>query len=250
MVYLKYSLKKLISIYISLFFVFSPLQGQSQEIAKLYLKTGDIFEGSIVKMDDDSIIFKEIRESVKLQGQRIPNSMIHKLISSSGEVLIEDSEPREPFLIAVAFSDDKKKYKLKMISESEVMFASLVRLSGDSLLIASNQFEQYIAISLIENIAIKKESHAIRKGAGIGFIFGAVLGGLYVFEFDRSFPSESGASLGDIAGFALIVGIESSVVGTIIGGIVRVVSGKNKIHDMTGWSIEEKRAKIQMIMRK
>ena len=123
------------------------------------------------------------------------------------------------------------------------MFDSFLRLSGDSLLIASNQFEHYIAISLIENIAIRKESPAIRNGALIGFVSGIVVG--FSLAATVSTAQESGGLL-DFIRFAYRVG--GTVVGTATGIIVGAYKGKDKIYDMTGWSVAQKKDKIQEIM--
>ena len=90
MVYSRFLLTKLISIYISLFLVFSPLQAQSEGRAKLYTRTGRLVEGKIVKIEEHSIIFGELLNTGTLREQKVPNSMIYKLISPSGEVLIEN----------------------------------------------------------------------------------------------------------------------------------------------------------------
>lgn len=123
-------------------------------------------------------------------------------------------------------------------------------VNDDSLRIVSNGAEQYIFIGLIEAIAIKKESHAIKKGFEIGFVFGTVVGGLLGLSLARSLNSgsETVSVVGTAALGALIGGVPSTVVGTIIGSIVRANKGEDKIYDMTGLSTAQKRNKIQEIM--
>jgi len=90
MINIKSSSKNLIIIYISLFLVLSPLQSQTHNRAKLYTRTGMLVEGTIIKVQENSIIFGELLDTGKLREQKVPNSMIYKLISPSGEVLIEN----------------------------------------------------------------------------------------------------------------------------------------------------------------
>jgi len=180
MVYFKSLSTNLISIYVSLFLIFSPLHGQANDNLK------------------------------------------------------ED-----------AFSDEKKKYKLKLISGTKFMFDHLEKQSKDFLLISSNEIEKNISIDLIEVITIKKESHAIRNGALIGFVFGAVVGGLLAQVLDELGQGSDPEGSRDLG--ALIGGVGSAVVGTIIGRIVRG-SKKEKIYDMTGWSVAQKKEKIQELI--
>jgi len=247
-------LKKLISIYISFFLVFSPLQAQSKGRAKLYHRKGIIVEGTIVNIEEHNIIFWDLLNTGKLRKQKVPNSMIYKLISPTGEVLIENSELRDEFesgktqieinqklhkrhRMNDAFSYEKKKYKLIMISGSEVMFDSLVRLSGDSLLIASNQIEQYIAINLITEIKIVKKNKVLM---GILVVGGAA----YLTSFALLGP-ELGQS---DAGLNFLFQLVFTGSGMILGTIGGVILGRDKNYDMTWWLTAQKRVKIQEIM--
>ena len=136
-----------------------------------------------------------------------------------------------------------------MNSGSEIMFDSLVRLWGDYLLIGSNQFEQYIDIGLIEGVTTKKETHAIKVGAAVGFVIGAVVGGIIGTSIDAALGGGGMAEEAFLAG-ALIGGVGSTLVGATIGLIVDAALGKDEIHDMTGWSMAQKRDKIKELMNR
>jgi len=85
-------MKNVICIHVFLLMILTPLQAQSQELAKIYFKSGIVVEGIIVKIDEDSIIFREIQDSGEFYEWTVNKARIFKLLSKSGEVLILNGE--------------------------------------------------------------------------------------------------------------------------------------------------------------
>ena len=264
MTFIKSSLTELISIYISLFLIFSPLQAQSKGRAKLYTKTGTIVGGNIIKIEENSIIFAELLNTGKLREQKVPNSMIYKLISPSGEVLIENVAFESEFksnvelfpdrIKSYVFPDRIKDYERKEPDKFSIVSWHITTSNGDrlevskvqiinddSLLIVSNQFEQYIAINLITEIKRIKNSHIIKKS----LLFG--LGGLAISEGVAAIiVSQDTDELARLAFIVLpILFVPPALV---LGAVYGAVAGRDKNYDMTGWSTAQKRVKIQEIM--
>ena len=169
-------MKYLISIYVSLFLILYPLQAQSQERAKIYLKSGIIVEGSIVKINESSIIFRELRDSGEFYESTVNNSMIFKLISQSGEVLILNHEFEDDFKegeqrnkkLAIEFS--KKRSQIRNVSwqistsNGETLKAIMVQfIEDDTLKIkfidsVNNSYTKSVAISTVNEIRINKKA--------------------------------------------------------------------------------------------
>ena len=153
-------MKYLISIYVSLFLILYPLQAQSQERAKIYLKSGIIVEGSIVKINESSIIFRELRDSGEFYESTVNNSMIFKLISKSGEVLILNHK--------LLISQIRNVSWQISTSNGETLKAIMVQfIEDDTLKIkfidsVNNSYTKSVAISTVNEIRINKKA-AIKK---------------------------------------------------------------------------------------
>ena len=149
-------MKYLISIYVSLFLILYPLQAQSQERAKIYLKSGIIVEGSIVKINESSIIFRELRDSGEFYESTVNNSMIFKLISKSGEVLILNHE--------LLISQIRNVSWQISTSNGETLKAIMVQfIEDDTLKIkfidsVNNSYTKSVAISTVNEIRINKKA--------------------------------------------------------------------------------------------
>lgn len=97
MVELKSLATKLICLCLSFILVIPPLQAQMIDASTLYLKTGVIVKGEILEIKEESVIFKVLLESGEILEQTIYTTMIYKLISPSGEVIILNAELRDDF---------------------------------------------------------------------------------------------------------------------------------------------------------
>ena len=258
-------MKKLISIYVSLFLVFSLLQAQSKGRAKLYTRTGRLVEGTIVKIEENSIIFAELLKNGKLRKQKVPNSMIYKLISPLGEVLIENVAFESEFKSNVELFPERiqellvpeeiKDYERKEPDQISIVSWHITTSNGDkleafevqiinddSLRIASNGFEQYIAIGSIKDIIIKRKMTVLKfiKGVGKGLIIGVSVGvvyGILVSTVDSGLIVETNPFVlalvgGSIGGFFGIIG---GVVVTSLKSIVLGSDKKIKLDKMSKW---------------
>ena len=149
-------MKYLISIYVSLFLILYPLQAQSQERAKIYLKSGIIVEGSIVKINESSIIFRELRDSGEFYESTVNNSMIFKLISKSGEVLILNHE--------LLISQIRNVSWQISTSNGETLKAIMAQFIEDDTLklkfidSVNNSYTKSVAISTVNEIRINKKA--------------------------------------------------------------------------------------------
>ena len=89
--------KKLIYIYLSLVLIYSSLVAQTTKYSKLYLKTGVVVEVTIEEMNSESMRFNQILDDGSHLIQYVPITIIYKLISPSGEVIILNAELRDDF---------------------------------------------------------------------------------------------------------------------------------------------------------
>lgn len=249
-------MKELISIYVSLFLVFSPGYAQSQENAKLYLKSGIVVEGSVVKINEDSIIFRELRDSGEFYESTVNNSMIFKLISQSGEVLILNHEFEDDFKegeqrnkkLAIEFS--KKRSQIRNVSwqistsNGETLKAIMVQfIEDDTLKIkfidsANISYTKSVALEAVNEIRIKKKTRTSEytlRGGKIGFWIGGIWGALIVLVDKSYWP---------LLIFIPIFFVPSAAV---IGALSGVSAGQDEVYKLSGKSDAEKFIIIEKI---
>ena len=96
MVYLKSLSTKLISIYVSLFLVFSPLFGQTKQGATIYMTNGFVGSVTVIEIGEKEIEVEMYQDGQLLQ-QNLQKSMIYQIVSPEGEVLYRNPDFEEKF---------------------------------------------------------------------------------------------------------------------------------------------------------
>ena len=173
MVYFKSSFKKLISIYVSLFLIFSHLSGQTKQ------------ESQIISQKE---------------------------------------------------YEKKEKWNIQFTEGDSYLNVALWDYKEDSLAVTELEKTRTIDIGSIVRISATKEKYTGGKG---GFIAGALIGVALVFLFVSKCESSTG-----IEGNCVPIGFLSVGIGALFQNDLK----KREVYDMSGWSIEEKKAKIQEIM--
>ena len=251
-------MKYLISIYVSLFLILYPLQAQSKERAKIYLKSGIIVEGSIVKINESSIIFRELRDSGEFYESTVNNSMIFKLISKSGEVLILNHEFEDDFKEGeqrnkkLAIELSKKHSQIRNVSwqistsNGETFEAITVQFIGnDTLKIkfidsANISYTKSVALEAVNEIRIKKKTRTseyslrfMKIGFWIGEIFAALI-------FSTA-PTKDTAFVFIVYPFVFVPPA------IVLGAISGAAAGKDDVYKLSGKSDAEKFIIIEKI---
>ena len=215
MVYLKSLSTNLISIYVSVFLIFSPLQAQSKERAKLFLKTGVIVEGEIIKIKDDRIISQKERDLLAVQ----QNTYIFRKVS--WKISTSNGETYEVLEVKPAFNDT---LYVKFI-DSEDFF-----------------YTKPLALGIINEIRVEKNTRiigGILRGGAAGFVISEGLATLVYF----SNPDEM--YIGFAFVFFPILLVPPSMV---IGGIYGAFKGRDEVYILSGKSDVEKKATIEELL--
>jgi len=273
-------MKNLISIYVSLFLVLSPLYGQTKHEATLYTTNGEVTKVTIISVSKDFIKIEMINRDGKIIHPNVPKSMIYKLLSPDGKLLYPNLDAEDELKLMAEENRrimQKKEDERKQLEEEnrpiiqkkederkqleEKAQFSIVswhittsngdrfEVSGvqlineDSLLIVSIGSEKYISIGLIEEIVIKKNSHIIKTS----LLFG--LAGLAISEvwgvtllFTGNQPLEC-----DVCSllFPPILIVPPALV---LGALYGVWAGRDDVYRFTGNSEAEKIKIIQKIL--
>jgi len=273
MVYFKSLLKKLISIYVSLFLIFSPLYGQTKQEATIYMTNGIMSKITLIRIGSENIELEMKNEDGELVKQTVLRSKVYKIILPSGTAILINplnkaefeykgsTDGKKPYRAIETEFETKTKPGLLMSTQFSVVswlintsngyrfeVSKVQIINDDSLRIASNGFDLYITIDSIRDIkynrkiTISKFMNRVKIGFFTGFAVGGFLGLITTPTAESSFETPS--KEGWVIGFGLIGGF----LGIIIGGMAGSVSGKDKILDMTGWSVAQKKDKIREIM--
>jgi len=121
-------------------------------------------------------------------------------------------------------------------------------LTGDSLFIIHSKIIEWVPLQSIVKIRIVKKSK-FWQGAGIGFLSGVLAAGLFgALTYERSSYSDVAAG---IPATAVLLGITTyGMAGSVIGGTIGSFSGKDIVFDLSGRTLEEKKAVIRKILDK
>jgi len=197
---IKLPAKNYISILVSLFLIFSPLHGQTNQGAILHTTDSDLVEVRIVSVNKNTLN-NQLQERTAIQYQKI-------------------------------------KYTMTLANGRFIRGSVFEFINGDSLVLIANDYEYVASLKDIEKIS-EIGNNKIKKGA----LFGAAFGLGYILLLvilEGAGEDEEYDLLGPTVGF---MGI-----GTTIGGITGAILNRKKNHDMTGWSIDKKRATIQKMI--
>lgn len=254
----KHSSKNLIIIYISWFLVLSPLQSQTHNRAKIYLKSGIVVEGSVVKIDEDSIIFRELRDSGEFYEWTVNNSMIFKLISQSGEVLIlnhefeddfKEGEQRNKKLAIELLSQSKKHGQIRNVSwqistsNGKTLKAIVVQfIEDDTLKIkfidsVNISYTKSVALEAVNEIRIKKKTRTSEYSLRFGKI---------AFWISEIFAA---AVYGEVKAAVVFINVPMLFVppALVLGAIAGAAAGKDDVYKLSGKSDAEKFIIIEKI---
>jgi hypothetical protein len=138
------------------------------------------------------------------------------------------------------------------LTTGEIVSGVVLRgLETDSLVVSNMQFTKRIAIDSISVLRNVKKSN-FWKGSGMGLLVGTgagVLLGLATYEKpsteDHLFTFDFGPEGNALAGALL-----GAPIGFVTGGIIGIVSGKDKIYDLSDKSHDQKLETIRMILAK
>jgi len=124
-------LKKLFYIYLIVTLIYSPSVAQSTNYSKLYLKTGVIVEGIIEEVTSEAVRFNQTLNDGSHLIQNVPVTIIYKLISPSGEVIILNAGLRQDFEVNLARQGSVKPSEGKDPSSAEGTFEdNLIKLNN------------------------------------------------------------------------------------------------------------------------
>ena len=104
-------------IYTIIILLLTLSKGYAQDLAKIYLKSGYIGEGEIIKIEDDRVIFKEWFEDGEKVEYKMFIKYIYKLESSIGEIKIINLQFEEEFYKNVKISTALKKEQESKIEQ-------------------------------------------------------------------------------------------------------------------------------------
>ena len=245
-------MKELISLYVSLFLIFSPLFGQTKQEATIYMTNGYVGKVTVIEIGEEVIVLETISSDGQLLKQAILKYMIYKLLSPDGNSLYTNPDTKEEY------EKTSKEFKVKKIQNEQLKQSSEYAMSFESE-------REYIQnrISSIRDIGVWTSSHEIitgkiftitdsslavcevdscynwrsqpvitfdyseinkvvvmkkdrgSNGAGMGFLVGAVIGAVF------GFSTASDCEICDVDPLqaAVVFGIIFGIPGALIGGI-------------------------------
>ncbi|TFB09802.1 hypothetical protein E3V36_05640 [Candidatus Marinimicrobia bacterium MT.SAG.2] len=195
-------MKNVICIHVFLLMILTPLQAQSQELAKIYFKSGIVVEGIIVKIDEDSIIFREIQDSGEFYEWTVNKSRIFKLLSKSGEVLILNGEYKirlKDFKLQDVTKNLTPGKNTHWVFPTTIGYAGLGFGAGILLIMGEGYDSALIPISTI-------------GGSLVGIIAGSIIGGKADSKISRGEELDANLRFG--------VAVGTILSGTFLGTII------------------------------
>ena len=253
-------MKELISIYISLFLIFSPLNGQTKKEATIYMTNGGTIEVKIIRIKKNTVKVKLLNINDKTIEFNIPKSKIYQIVLRGGKVLYRNPAFEEEFhksfpriennqieyLKKIQFTtqrefEKKPKWNINLREGDSYLNVALLGLKGDSLVISDVGITRTIYIGSIYTVISIAGNSKAKTGAKIGFSSGL----LYGLQVVTNLMSEAES--------IVIPSILGLVVGGVFGAIGYAIGGsfeQDKIYDMSGWSIDSKRTQIRKIIER
>ncbi len=140
---------------------------------------------------------------------------------------------------------------LTLVNSNTLIQSSMEELIADSVRISLSGQSQWVKVDSVLEIRIIKKSK-FWQGAGIGFLGGAVFGGvLGAASYSKPSPSDSYFNVDSGPGLSTFGGVVlGGLTGTLVGGIIGASSGKDKVYDLSQKNLEEKIKIIKSIIAK
>jgi len=184
MVYLKSLSIKLISIYVSIFLVFSPLLGQTKREATIYMTNGYVGEVTVIEIGEE-VVEVEIYQNGRLLKQNLQKSMIYQILLPGGEALYRNQDTKDIFekakrqeeqLVIQQKYEEGSNWNIRLMEGDSYLNVALWGMKGDSLVIGDMETKRTIYIGSIDKISVTKVKSNAGKFAKIGFYTGAIVG--------------------------------------------------------------------------
>jgi hypothetical protein len=140
---------------------------------------------------------------------------------------------------------------LTLINSDTLFQISIEELIDDSVKISFLGQSQWIKVdSILEIRKIKKSK--FWQGAGIGFLGGAVMGGVIGrASYKKSAPSSGNFNFSLGPGFNTFFGaVIGGITGTLVGGVVGASYGKDELYDLSQKKLEQKIEIIESFIAK
>ncbi len=141
-------------------------------------------------------------------------------------------------------------FQLTLKSNITFPQCSIEKLIGDSLEISQSGETQWIKVDSILEIRQVYDSQ-FWTGAGIGFLVGAIAGGVIAKATSNdSEPSKVNFNF-DMSGLAVLGGIVlGSVTGFTAGGIIGASAGSDEVYELSQHRLEQKLKIVEYIISK
>jgi len=153
------------------------------------------------------------------------------------------------FLSASSLLAQDNIWNLTLTNGETITGVTLQPLGTDSLVISNMQLTKLISVDSIFELRKVKKSN-LWKGAGIGFLAGAVVGALLgLMSYQNPDPKGALALFGP-GESAFIGALFCAPIGFVTGAIIGNISGKDKIYNLSEMSHDQKLETIQMLLAK